>query len=148
MKVDFMKEIGRIIEVNNDTAKVLIARHAACGDCGACQVGRENLNMILTAENTINGNPGDTVEIELKTENFLFASFIMYGIPLLGLIIGLLGGYYSGGALGYDESKSQVIAAVSGLLILTMSYLGIRFNESKIKNMHKFKPVLIRIVRD
>ncbi|WP_372995741.1 SoxR reducing system RseC family protein [Lutispora sp.] len=143
-----MKEIGRIIEVNNDTAKVLIARHAACGDCGACQVGRENLNMILTAENTINGNPGDTVEIELKTENFLFASFIMYGIPLLGLIIGLLGGYYSGGALGYDESKSQVIAAVSGLLILTMSYLGIRFNESKIKNMHKFKPVLIRIVRD
>lgn len=143
-----MKEIGRIIEVNNDTAKVLIARHAACGDCGACQVGRENLNMILTAENTINGNPGDTVEIELKTENFLFASFIMYGIPLLGLIIGLLGGYYSGGALGYDESKYQVIAAVSGLLILTMSYLGIRFNESKIKNMHKFKPVLIRIVRD
>lgn len=143
-----MKEVGRIIEVNNDIAKVLIARHAACGDCGACQVGRENLNMILTAENTIEGKPGDMVEIELKTENFLFASFIMYGIPLLGLIIGLIGGYYSGIAFGYDENKSQLIAAISGLVILAVSYLVIRFNESKIKNMSKFKPVLIRIVRD
>ncbi|WP_073026859.1 SoxR reducing system RseC family protein [Lutispora thermophila] len=143
-----MLEFGKIIEVDNGIAKVLITRHAACGDCGACQVGRENLNMILTVENTVGGNPGDKVEIELKTENFLFATLIMYGIPLLGLIIGLVGGYYAAKALGYNENLSQMIAAVAGLLVISMSYMAIKMKESAIKNMNKFKPVLIRIVKD
>lgn len=143
-----MIEFGKILEVKNGIAKVLITRHAACGDCGACQVGKENLNLILTAENTVGGNPGDMVEIELKTENFLFASFIMYGIPLLGLIIGLVGGYYGGKALGYNENVSQLVAAVAGLLALSMTYVAIRTKESTIKNLNKFKPVLVRIIKD
>ncbi len=143
-----MKEIGKILEINDEMAKILITRHTACGDCGACQVGRENLNMILSAENTVKGKPGDRVEIELKTENFLFASFIMYGIPLLGLIIGLSGAYYGAKAVGYDENPAQVLAAVAGLALLALSYLGIKLKESKIRSMSKFKPVVVRIIND
>jgi len=143
-----MKEIGKILEINDQTAKILIARHTACGDCGACQVGRENLNMILSAENTVGGKPGDTVEIELQTENFLFASFIMYGIPLLGLIIGLIGGYYVAVSMDYDTSTAELVGAVSGLVLLALSYLGIKLNESKIKTMKKFKPVLVRVINE
>ena len=51
-----MKEVGKILEINDGMAKVLIVRHTACGNCGACQVGKENLNMILTAENTVEEN--------------------------------------------------------------------------------------------
>lgn len=143
-----MKEIGRILEINNGMAKILITRHTACGDCGACQVGRDNLNMILTAENIIQGEPGDTVEIELQTENFLYASFIMYGIPLLGLIIGLTGAYYGAKTLNYDDNYAQVLGAVVGLSLLALSYLGIRLKESKIKTMNKFKPVIVRKVNN
>ena len=141
-----MKEIGRILEINNEMAKILITRHTACGDCGACQVGRDNLNMILTAENTIQGEPGDTVEIELQTENFLYASFIMYGIPLIGLIVGLAGAYYGVKAMGYDDNYAQILGAIIGLSFLALSYLGIRLNESKIKTMNKFKPIIVRKV--
>ncbi|NLM44318.1 MAG: SoxR reducing system RseC family protein [Clostridiales bacterium] len=143
-----MKEVGKILEINDGMAKVLIVRHTACGNCGACQVGKENLNMILTAENTVGGKPGDMVEIELKTENFLFASLIMYGIPLAGLIIGLLGGYYGGKAIGYNENISQIIAAITGILFMSIGYIGIKLGDSKLKNMSKFKPVLIRLVND
>lgn len=143
-----MKEIGKILEVHDDVAKILIARHAACGDCGACQVGRENLNMILFAENSIQGKSGDTVEIELQTENFIYASLIMYGIPLISLIIGLLGGYYGAITMGYDENFAQIPSAIASLSMLALSYLGIRLRESKIKTMSKFKPVLVRIIND
>jgi len=143
-----MKEVGRIIEINDDMAKILIVRHIACGNCGACQVGKENLNMILTTENTVGGKPGDLVEIELKTENFLYASFIMYGIPLIGLIIGLIGGYYSGRIFGFDENISQIIAAFAGILFISISYICIKALDPKIKKMSKFKPVLIRVVND
>ncbi|HHY77073.1 MAG TPA: SoxR reducing system RseC family protein [Clostridiales bacterium] len=143
-----MKEVGKIIEINGGMAKILIVRHTACGNCGACQVGRENLNMILTTENTVGGKPGDLVEIELKTENFLYASFIMYGIPLIGLIIGLLGGYYGGRIFGYDENISQIIAAITGILFMSIGYICIKALDPKIKRMNKFKPVLIRLVND
>lgn len=143
-----MKEIGKIVEIDNNMAKILITRHTACGDCGACQVGRENLNMILFAENTVHGKSGDTVEIELQTENFIYASFIMYGIPLIGLIIGLLGGYYGAMAIGYDADAAQIPSAIAGLAFLALSYLGIRLRESKIKSMKKFKPVLVKIINE
>ena len=69
-----MLETGKVIDVQNNTVRVLITRHTACGDCGACQVGRDNLNMVITVENNVKAKKGDCVLIELSTENFLFAS--------------------------------------------------------------------------
>lgn len=141
-----MIETGKVIEVENGNAKVYVARHAACGDCGSCQIGRDNLNMILTAENKIGAEVGDFVEIELLTENFLFASFILYGIPLIALILGISVGYYSFIALGYQDGTAQLLAALSGIILLALSFLSIKNKESKIKEMKRFKPTLSKIV--
>ncbi len=141
-----MIEVGKVIDIENGNAKVYIDRQAACGDCGACQIGRDNLNMIINVENRAGAKIGDFVEIQLNTENFLTASFILYGIPLLGLIFGISIGYYGFKILGYSEKTSQVIAAVLGLLLLSLSYLIIKSNEFKIKEIKKFKPLLVKII--
>ena len=141
-----MVETGKVISINGDIARVLIARHTACGDCGACQVGKDNLNMVLTTENTIDAQLGDDVQIELNTENFLFASFILYGIPLLALILGISSGYYLFKKLGYEDGITQLVAFVSGIVLLAMSYLMIKNNEPKIEKMKIFKPRLIKVI--
>lgn len=141
-----MVEIGKVIDIENGNAKVYVARHAACGDCGACQIGKDNLNMMLTAENNIGAKIGDFVQIELLTENFLFASFILYGIPLIALILGISCGYYSFKALGYQDGTAQLIAALSGIILLSLSFLIIKNNESRLKEMKRFKPILVKIV--
>lgn len=141
-----MIETGKIIGIDGNLAKVLVLRHTACGDCGACQVGKDNLNMILTAENSIEAELGDNVQIELNTENFLFASFILYGIPLLALILGISSGYYLFKNLRYEDGIAQLVAFASGIVLLAVSYLIIKNNESKIGKMKRFKPRLIRVI--
>ena len=130
-----MIEKGRIVEVENDNAKVIITRHAACGDCGACQIGKDNLNMIIVADNKIGAKKNDQVILELNTENFLFASFIFYGIPLLALLLGISLPYYFLRRAGNTSDSVQLTSSIIGLLSLTITYLLIRKNEKRFKNI-------------
>ncbi len=61
-----MKEIGKVVKIEEDQATILITRGTACGDCGKCQVGRDKLEMIMTADNNVGAQVGDEVEIELE----------------------------------------------------------------------------------
>jgi sigma-E factor negative regulatory protein RseC len=138
-----MRETGKVIEVSGNYAKILIKRGTACGDCGACQVGREKLEMVMTAENVIGADVGDSVEIDLETMNLLSAALIAYGLPLVALIVGIVGGYYGFLYFGMSIGTSQVIASFLGLILMAVVYIAIKKNESKIERMKKFRPVLV-----
>lgn len=141
-----MIETGRVIEVRKNTVRILVARNAACGECGACQVGRDNLNLVITADNNLGAQKNDNVLLELNTENFLLASVIFYGIPLFALIAGIAIPYYILGHLGYSNNFVQIIASVSGLLLLSISYILIKSKEPSFKNMGRFKSKMIKII--
>lgn len=101
--------------------------------------------MVMTAENEIGAELGDVVEIDLETMNLLSAAIIAYGLPLLALIIGILGGYYGLLFLGLSDNVSQALAALSGLTAMAVSYAAIKMNEGRIEKMKKFRPVLVGI---
>lgn len=143
-----MREKGKIIEINDNKAKVMIQRNTACGSCGACQIGQDNLNMILLAENCINGKVGDEVEIDLKTSNFLLATGIAYGIPLLSLMLGIMGSYILLPYIGISPDAIQGIAAIMGIVFLAISFLLIRANENKISKLKQFKPEIVSSYND
>ncbi len=143
-----MRETGRVIELKEGTAKVRINRSTACGDCGACQVGREKLEMILTVENHIGAKVGNDVEVDIENTNFLTAVLIGYGIPLLGLLFGVLLGYYGAPLLGFGYNTSQGIAGITGLICMGAGYYLIKLNEHQIKKLKKFHPVIVRIVNE
>jgi len=83
-----MIEIGKLIEAKNDNkARILIARNAACCECGACQVGRDKLKLQITAEKNIVAPKDDNVILKLDTGKFLLVSIIFYGVTLLALIL-------------------------------------------------------------
>lgn len=140
-----MQETGKVIKDNGEFIKVLIVRRTACGDCGACQAGKKNLNMVLDIENTIDANLGDEVLLELNNENFLLASLILYGIPLIALIFGILLGYYSMIRFGYADKMAQFSGFILGIAFTFISYIIIKRNERKIMKMDNFKPRLIEI---
>lgn len=140
-----MKEIGKVIKVEDDQATVIIQRGTACGQCGACQVGKERLEMIMTADNNAGAQVGDEVEIDLENVNFLTAVALAYGFPLLALIIGIVGGYYGTLALGLSDKSAQVFGFLIGIAALTFSYAVIKYKEESIRKIKKFKPVIAGI---
>jgi len=140
-----MKEIGKVIKVEEGQATVIINRSTACGQCGACQVGREKLEMVMTADNNVGAQVGDEVEIDLENVNFLTATAIAYGFPLLALITGIFGGYYGILALGLGDKSAQAFGALFGLVALAISYGVIKFKEESISKIKKFKPIIVEI---
>lgn len=140
-----MREIGKVVKLEGNQATISITRGTACGECGKCQVGRDKLEMVMTADNDVGAQVGDEVEIELENMNFMTAVTIAYGFPLLALAAGIFGGYYGSLALGAENNTAQAIGVVLGLAALAVSYVIIKFKDESIKKMKKFKPVIIGI---
>lgn len=140
-----MREIGKVVKIEDNQATILFVRGTACGECGKCQVGKDKLEMVMTADNDVGAQVGDEVEIELENMNFMTAVTIAYGFPLLALAAGIFGGYYGSLALGIEDNIAQGIGAVLGIASLAVSYIVIKFKDESISKMKKFKPVIIGI---
>lgn len=139
-----MAEVGIVKEIKGKDVIVSLVRHEACKHCQACTQGMQEKEMILEASNECGALVGDHVEVTLEVSPFLQASFIMYGIPLLALLIGIVGGYTVAGWYGAVESK-ELWALGSGFGLVIITYGIIALNEKTFKQK-KFKPKAIRRV--
>ena len=132
-----LRTVGTVTELNGNKAKVVFTRSKACGDCHACvSFGSNQAETELT--NTLGAKVGDRVSIELHSGSVFTASLIMYGIPLVALLAGVLIGSFI----------SDLFTAVFGIGAAVIAFLIIRLFEPKFKKMGKFDPRMIEIVSE
>ncbi len=117
-------EKGRVIKVDGEKVRVSFKRGAGCGSCKACSEGQNENEMEIVAYNDCNAKLNDFVEVSIETEFMLKATGIMYGIPLVTMLIGFLIGNF----------VSQLVSFVTGIIFLTVTYIIIKKNESKFQN--------------
>ncbi len=136
-----MEELGKVISVKGSKAKVLINRHAACGECGACQIGKEKMTMETLADNKINAKPGDDVMVYMKFINVMVATGIAYGIPFLFFIVGILVGWFLAPLTHFDQ---VIFSFLCGIILLLVSY-GIIYLSEKMGWLRlKFQPIITK----
>ncbi|MFZ5966025.1 MAG: SoxR reducing system RseC family protein [Bacillota bacterium] len=141
-----MNQVGIITEiVDPQRAKILMRRHSACGDCGACQHGKENMEMTLIAMNDIDAKIGDMVEVNLETQNVMGAAFIVYVIPLITLLIAIMGSSFLLRKIGFTKNI-DVYAAIIGFIFMAVSFIVIRSFEGSFKNNKKYVPTITKII--
>lgn len=128
---------GKVIAVDKENATVTLMKHSACGDCGACQIGKENMNIKIDALNTAGASIGDKVVVDMASHDVLTAAFIAYGIPLIMLIIGIAGGKFILELLGM-EKNIELFSFGIGLIFMTITFFRIRKNEDKFKASKKY----------
>ena len=117
-----LRTVGTVTELNGNKAKVVFTRSKACGDCHACvSFGSDQAETELA--NTLGAKVGDRV---------------MYGIPLVALLAGVLIGSFI----------SDLFTAVFGIGAAVIAFLIIRLFEPKFKKMGKFDPRMIEIVSE
>ena len=124
-----MKELAFVIDANEDTAVVEVARSSACSGCGKCMIGRENQTVQAEIKNTRGVKTGDTVEVEMEFSSILSASFIAYGIPFIGFIIGAVLGYYVLSKI--VMFSADILGLISGLVFIVLTYIGIKLLDKK-----------------
>ena len=136
-----MIEVGRIIELSGGKAKVSLPRKEGCAGCGKCAFAAGGKNMLLEAENDAGGRPGDRVEVEIPRRDPLTAALLLFGLPLLGMLAGVVAGTMLWRALGWN---SEAPALVLGVVLLVASFFLVKIHEKRLSGK---KSGRIRIVR-
>lgn len=137
MGVDLIEE-GKVIEVKGDIAKVQIQRSTSCGTCRACWKSEEG-RLVACAENLVGAKVGQKVKVEVSG-SILKAAFIVYILPLLGLIVGYGVGSSIIKAMGYPI-YSEKIGIISGLATLALSFFLVRYYGRKTGHRYRIKVV-------
>ena len=131
---------GIVKEIKGNRAVVTMERHDMCGDCHACEMLSGKKSCTLNCESKVDCEVGDRVEVALTNEYFLKATYLIYGIPLIGFIIGLI--------IGIGLSKvitiiSQDLTIAAWIIIGTS--IGIYYikYQDKQRAYDKFLPHII-----
>lgn len=146
-----MDQRGYIVEIVNErTAKFKMKRESAWAKCGKCfssKTSSESQDLVVEVDNTLGAQLGDYVEVSMEKVNVMKALAIMYGVPLIALLLGTVGGYYLlKSTVGGD--MLEVYSMLIGLVFTALAYLGIRFKDGKLRDSREYMPVVTRIMID
>ncbi|WP_429886197.1 SoxR reducing system RseC family protein [Geoalkalibacter halelectricus] len=143
-----LEETGTIVEIKGlRTAVVLCRKSSMCENCAArtnCRPGDDGDLRRIEAHNGLGAIVGDTVKIATDTRSFLQGSFLLYILPLIFLLIGagtgqLLGQRFNAGP------DPNLLAALLGILFLTLSFVGIRLGTRHL-SADNFMPRITEIL--
>lgn len=137
---------GIVCETKGDLAVVKIHRKEACGECRACLSGMMEKDMDVEAKNLCDAEEGDWVELELQENAFFNAVVVMYGLPLVGFIAGVLLGYFC-----VPRVLPMISPALSGIVLgalgILLAFLWIRSQNHRWES-GKYRPLATRIVEE
>ena len=134
-----MKELGKVVRVEDEYLEIYIERTSACDKCNRCISADAQNQMLLRAKPYKNASIGDILEIEQKTSTFLSAVFTAYIIPLIAFIIGTVIGLFGFGDHG--QGARELYSILLGLLFLAITYLIISYVDKRyFKKSGKFLP--------
>jgi len=110
------KEIVSVIEAWNNKVKVKFTKKEMCSCCklsGVCGMGTE---VLVLDNNRLTLKAGDNIEIGIEEKKTLLASLIMFFMPALLFVSGLV--FFK----DYGEALSFSLA----ILILCIYYVGVK----------------------
>lgn len=133
-----MKQYGKVVEVSENKAFVIMEKHSSCSGCNACKLGSDSHELRIEALNTAGAKNDQLVEVDMEGQHVLTAAFILYMIPLFALLLGVVIG-------NFIFPAQEIFAALIGFGLMALSFLGIKMKNESFKNDKKYIPVITKI---
>ncbi|HUX07049.1 MAG TPA: SoxR reducing system RseC family protein [Acidobacteriota bacterium] len=137
---------GRIERIEDDVAFVRLEAPTSCEGCGSkgtCGVVSAE-GKVIGVRNDAGAKPGQRVELSVRPKALLTASFLLFLVPVLALVAGIVGGYALAEQFGWQGREWIGLglgAAAFALVLLIIKLLNTRFERSG-----KYEPVISRIL--
>ncbi len=142
MNKEELVEEGIIIKSQNGIAEVGLQEKAECEECSAklfCSPSG-NSNKRIIAVDPYDTSAGDKVRIAVSGKSVLLATSLLYGLPLLILIIVIIGGM----SLFESESQPELFSFLTALTALGI-YYSIFFLAGKKNGVNKNPAKIISV---
>ena len=131
-----MERLGEVTKVDGKWLEFTFCRPSDCDKCHACMGGPQTATLRLEGK----ANVGDSVLVELPASTVNIASLMAYGLPLAGMLGGMLLGDKF---IPLEGSLGSLIGAVVGLTI-PLAYLLV--TEKNRRQNPKWTPQIKRII--
>lgn len=133
-----MKQFGRVVEVSENKAFVIMEKHSSCSNCNACKIGSDSHELRIEAINSVGAKSEQIVEVDMEGQHVLTAAFILYMIPLFALFVGVIIG-------NIVFPAQELFAALVGFGLMALAFLGIKMKDQSFKNDQRYIPVITKI---
>lgn len=135
-----MIERATVQATESGMATVVMDESQACGTCcarAACTMASDGTRMIEVF-NPIGARAGDTVRIRIGSGIVLFAGFLVFIVPIFGILLGY--------AIIVALTGNQHAAVVGGLGGLVLSFLLVRWWDRRMLRSRRHVPTIVEIV--
>ncbi len=135
---------GTVTRVDNDIALVKIEENEACHGCGT----RSSCGVMLGADVLVEVHfqgkleTGQKVEIGLRPTAIVSASIILFIIPAIVLVLGIIAGYLMADFFGWQAK--QWIGLAVGLTAFLLTMLIIKMLSHRFQSSGRYEPVITR----
>ncbi|MFQ5330469.1 MAG: SoxR reducing system RseC family protein [Thermodesulfobacteriota bacterium] len=139
-------EYGTVIELRGECALIKTSKDSSCDSClsrHTCITDSPE-EMIVEAANPVHAERGDKVLLTIGADTTIRAGLLLYVIPLISFLVGILGGNALLSPLFTDYDPDLVSAATGAILLIT-SLVGLRIYGS-MADTAGAKPRIERIV--
>jgi sigma-E factor negative regulatory protein RseC len=137
-------ETGLVKKIVNN--KILVECEAVnmCNNCmenERCSISGDSKKRELWIDNAAGVAVGDRILFNIKESGLIYASVLLYVIPIVFLFLGMIIGYKLHSFLNIDAELSSIIFGFSGLIV---SFLFIKIYSVFILHKERFKPIFIK----
>jgi sigma-E factor negative regulatory protein RseC len=145
--VEQMQEEGVVRSLHGGMAQVESVQTDACATCGArgaCHAMGGEKTRVVTALNEADAQVGDKVMLSMPRRAVLSASFLVYMVPVLGLILGAVLGNAYAPRWGWEPQSGAVLAGLAGLAV---SWLAVSRLARKLAKHSDFTVRIVRVLK-
>lgn len=140
-----MEQVGFVKKIEGSNIELEVRRISGCGGgCNNCSSSCEVTPHIITVPNKLNAKVGDFVELKGEARNILKYVLIVYMIPFVIFIMGIILGNSIFKAIGF--SSYEILSFFTGIIFLIISFFFVRLIDKKIAEKKETVISAIRIL--
>lgn len=132
-----MLETGKVIKIVDGIAEVQFKRKSSCDKCKVCSL-EDGGTVSIKLKNDIGAKVGDTVEVGISDRRLTQSNLIVFGIPLLVLLIGMIF------AIAFELNELYSILTGAGSLVF--GFVIVFVIDKIIAKNKSFSPKILKIL--
>jgi len=142
-----MEEKGIVVEEKGSTVMIRTDRKSSCDSCATkslCQ-GIGESDMLIEAENLVGAHVGDHVVVTVGAASVLKAGVLLYLVPVLSFILGLVLGQTVVAAY-FPRQNPDLVSGVLGAVFLLAAFVGLKLYNRTLEKGRTHMPRVLRVV--
>jgi len=141
-----IEEVGVIQAVYGDMAEVVVTKQDDCKGCSSNKMchafSRGDGKVLIKAVNEAHASANQRVIVAISSETYLMASAVMYLIPIVGMLCGMLIGHFTPSSRFSPDEMSFFF----GLLGLAVSIFCVKIFNLRFENNASIIPKITRVL--